>query len=411
MSKFLRDLLNAKEPLFTKSLRDFEHITGSKGVDVKLISEIHEKVHSATRSLGLDSNDTTDKELYYALIQKAREHNEHLALSLGTTNEAPISHIVPRLVDVADQAKIPKKAWLLKKSVAKELLRKMPPKKMMKHLGYRSIESMFKNENFGEIYTALRFSEGSDWLNKYDQLFEKNIKPSDFENRDIEILIMDHKKWVDLAESYVKKKKHNITHTKELGVIVVVPMKQTHMIGLTLKTLPLIFHYFNEIRLYSAFFKLKSTVGNFGKTISETLIADTGTGAIVSNHHIHWRVIQRYFGKLNEAHPEVFQPHVQPEDLHWRKAEEIMYEIDPELAYWKDLDYVARIAEDGNPLTFSLMDVSLSYSNKEHFENRYFYHFRESLWNEVFIRYMGEPALKQQILEQLDNDMIKPEAI
>ncbi len=411
MGSFLRDLLDAKEPLFTQSVRDLERITGRRGIDIKLIGEIHEKVHSATRGLGLDSNDTADKELYYALIQKVREHNEHLALSLGTTNEAPVSHIVPRLVEAANQAKVPKKAWLLKKSVAKDLLREMPPKKMMQHLGYRSIESMFKSENFGELYTALRFSEGPEWLNAYDELFAKRIQPSDFETRDIEIVVMDHKKWVTLAEHFVEKKKHNITHTKELGVIVVVPMQQTHMIGLPLKTLPLLFHYFNEVRLYSAFFKLKSTQAHFGQIISETLIADTGTGAQIANHHIHWRVIQRYFGKLSEDHPEAFEPHVQPEDLHWRKAEEALYEIDPELKFWQDLDYVARLGQDGLPITFNLMDVAFAYSNGEHFEDRYFYHFRESLWNELFIRYMGEPELKRQVLEQLDNDMIKPEEI
>lgn len=411
MGNFLRDLLDAKEPLFTHSLRDLEKIVGHKGVDLKLIGEIHEKFHSATRGLGLDSNDTADKELYYALIQKVREHNEHLALSLGTTNEAPVSHIVPRLVEAANQAKIPKKAWVLKKSVAKDLLRQMPPASMMKHLGYRSIESMFKNENFSEIYSALRFSEGPEWLNAYDELFAKNIQPSDFENRDIEIVVMDHKKWVDMAEHFVHKKLHNVTHTKELGTVIIVPMKQEKMIGLPLKTLSLIFHYVNEVRLYSAFFKLKSTQPHFGKTISETLIADVGTGAVVVGQHIHWRVIQRYLGRNHDEPIAMLQPHVQPEDLHWRKAEEVLYEIDPELKYWQDLDYVARLGEDKSPVTFNLMDVAFAYSNGEHFEDRYFYHFRESLWNEIFIRYMGEPQLKHQILEQLDNDMIKPEEI
>src|SRR5690606_151499 len=202
-------------------------------------------------------------------------------------------------------------------------------------------ESMFKNENFSELYTALRFSEGADWLNKYNELFMHKVQPSDFESRDIEIVVMDHDKWVDLAEKFVIKKLHNVTHTKELGVIVVVPMKQTLMKGLTLKTLPLLFHYIDEIRLYSSFFKLKSTEPHFGKTISETLIADTGTGATISNFHIHWRVIQRYFGKIHESPPEIFQPHVQPEDLHWRKAEESIYKISNELTFWKDMDYVA----------------------------------------------------------------------
>lgn len=411
MSKLLRDLLEAKEPLFTQSLRELEQLTGKKGIDTKLTAEIIEKTHGAIRSLGLDSNDIADKELFYALDQRVGEHNKHLATALGSSESAPVKELVPKLVAAVDQIKLNRSCWVLKKSVAKDLLREMPPKGMMKQLGYRSIESMFKNERFSELYTALRFSEGPEWLTKFDELFAKRIQPSDFETRDIEIVVMDHDKWVDLAEAFVKKKLHNVTHTKELGVIVVVPMKQNHMRGLTLKTLPLLFHYINEIRLYSAFFKLKSTSAHFGKVISETLIADTGTGAIIANHHIHWRVIQRYFGKIHESPPEIFQPHVQPEDLHWRKAEESLYELDPELKYWEDMDYVAMVGGDGKPVPFNLMDVSIGYSNQQDFELRNYYHMRESLWNEVFIRYMGESELKKQILQQLDNDMIKPEEI
>jgi hypothetical protein len=57
------------------------------------------------------------------------------------------------------------------------------------------------------------------------------------------------------------------------------------------------------------------------------------------------------------------------------------------------------------------MDLSLSYSNDIPYEDRYLYHFRESLWNEVFARYMGEKALEEQLLEKLDNAIIKPEIL
>jgi hypothetical protein len=57
------------------------------------------------------------------------------------------------------------------------------------------------------------------------------------------------------------------------------------------------------------------------------------------------------------------------------------------------------------------MDVSLAYSNGIAFEDRYLYHFRESLWNEVFARYMGEKVLEDQLLMKLDNAIIKPETL
>lgn len=412
MSKLLRDLLDATEPTFSLSLKKLEELSGRDNVDNKLAAEICEKVNASIRGLGLDPSDTTDRELYHALEERVRSHNIHLASALGTDEDAPIKQIVPKLVEAVEASDVPRRCWVLKKSVAKDLLREMPPKNMMKNLRYRSLESMLKNENFSELYAGLRFSEGADWLNTYNELFEKVVTPSDFEHRKVEIVVMDHSKWVDMAAGFVEKKLHNVTHTKELGVIIVVPMHQTHMRGLTLKTLPLLFHYINEIRLYSAFFKLKSTAPQFGKTITDTLIADVGSGAVLAGHNIHWRVIQRYLGRHKEdREPEAFEPHVQPEDLHWRKAEESLFAIDNELKFWEELDYVGRSAEDGDPVACNLFDVSFAYSNQETYEKRYFYHMRESLWNEIFMRYMGKANLAEQVLEQLDNDMIKPEEL
>lgn len=414
MSKLLSELLNAEEPLFTNAIRQLEKESGNPSADIRLASEIIGRVQLKTKELDLDPDDTTPEELYQALENRVRKDNDRiteelLKLPKDTTR---IRDLVPPIVEIAVESKVPKKCWALKRSVAKKLLRKMPPKQMMKTLGYRSIDSMLKNEPFDEMYTALRFSEGPEWLNEYNELF-KSVKPSDFEERDIHIVVMDHDKWVDLAEHYAEKKRHNVTHTKELGVIVVLPMRQEHMRGVPLKTLSLLFHYINEIRLYSAFFKLKSMHPKFGAEIVDTLIADPSNAAVMAGQHIHWRVIQRYFGKLDdERHPEAFQPHVQPEDLHWRRAEEALYDLDPDMEFWRDLDYVARPVRAGvDPVSLSLTDVAFAYSNEEPFAKRYVYHFRESLWNEVFMRYMGQETLEKQVLEQLDNDMIKPEEL
>ena len=39
-----------------------------------------------------------------------------------------------------------------------------------------AIDSMLKNEPFDEMYAALRFSEGAEWLNEYNKAFQ-TIKP------------------------------------------------------------------------------------------------------------------------------------------------------------------------------------------------------------------------------------------
>lgn len=410
MARVLRDLLDAEEPVFSLSLRQLEDASGKKATDVKLIAEIARKMQTGIAALGLDPKDTSGRELYRALLARIQADNLRVTQLIGGKDPDDVKQMVPLMVAAVNDMNINRQCWVLKHSVAKKLLQKMPPKQLMAHLGYRSIDSMLKNEDIDEIYTALRFSEGGEWLNEYNELF-KTVRPSDFETRDIRIIVMDHDKYVDLAEKFVLKKLHNITHTKEMGTIVVVPMHRQRMKGITLKSLPLIFHYINEIRLYSSFFKLKQVNKNFGETLVETLIADPGSASQMAGQHVHWRVIQRYFGKIkDEAHPEAFEPHVHPEDLHWRRAGEMLALLDPEMKFWQEVDYVAGMY-DGQPITFNLMDVSLSYSNSNGYDDRLYYHFRESLWNEIFMRYMGEKNLEDQILNQLDNDLITPESL
>jgi uncharacterized protein (TIGR00730 family) len=413
MAKFLRDLLDAEEPIFTESLRQLERASGRTGADTKLIGDIVGMAHENMREMGLNPAVATGEEVYRGLEARLESDIKRLVGIIGAdeNRSEEVRYLVPFMVKAANSVKFNRKVFVIKHESAKNLLRKMPPKALMEKLGYDDIEVMFAHEDFSELYTALRFSEGPEWLNKYDELFE-TVTPDDYEERDLKIVVMDHDKYVDLAAHFVQKKLHNVTHTKEMGVIVVTPMHAETMRGLVLKTLPLLFHYMNEVKLYSTFFKLKSKQPHFGKTVVATLVADPGDASQMVGKKIHWRVIQRYLGKHKEDNISMiaFEPHVQPEDLHWRRAEDLLYQLDPELKFWKDRDYVA-LNYDGFPVAFNLFDVSFGYSNRETYQNRYAYHFRESLWNEIFVRYMGFKNLASQVLEQLDNSMIAPEKL
>jgi hypothetical protein len=189
------------------------------------------------------------------------------------------------------------------------------------------------------------------------------------------------------------------------------PPSKANRTGLVTLDLALTLHYINEIRLYSSFFKLQQVKSDFSNIVIDTLNADRPEIAVMAGQRIHWRVIQRYFGKLkNEYHPEIFEPHVQPEDLHWRKAESVLFELDDQYGWWRDLDYIG-VMHQNQPVSLNLVDVATCYSNGFEYKDRLYFHFRESLWNELFERYMGEKTLEQQVLKQLDNDMIAPETI
>ena len=403
--------LQAKEPLFDHALHQLELRSHQKGVDVKLAAEIAEKAADRTKRLGLGEN-ATGPELYDALISQVAEHDAHLARAIGGAEPDNLAEMIPLIVKAAESAPLPKDGWFLKADVAKDMLRKHPPTRVMELLGYHLVSRLLEDENIFELFLALRFAESPEWLNNFDRQY-LDLKPTDFEHRRIRVVPFALSKWGDIAEHFIEKKRHNITHSKEMGAIAIMPMRAERMTGVTLKVMPLLFHYFNEVRLYSTFFKLMQSKQNFGAIVSDTLIADPAHVKLSDNTQIHWRVIQRYFGKLsNETHPEIFEPHVQPEDLHWRRAEDILYDVAPELEFWRELDYVAVLKGPANDaVTFNLMDLALGYSNGIRYEDRYLYHFREALWNEVFARYMGQKALETELLEKLDNAVIKPEVL
>lgn len=412
----LAELLAARRPLFDLSLEQLEEISGKQNLPLKLSGEIENKFDEfVKRECDLEAEEVSGEEIYKALMALIWEQNDlvlekYLKLKL----DAGLDEILTACVEFVQKLKLNKAVFRLKKEVAIKMLKRNPPKKILQHLGYNNVEELLEHEQLEEVYGALRFAEGDEWLAKFNLQY-RNLKPTDFTNGEIKVVKMPLK-WAGLTKKFIEKKRHNITHLKELGVVLVLETEDENLRhGIVLKALPLIVHYFYEIHLYSTFFKLKVRVtksANFGKLIAETILADPELDIKLGGRRIHWRVIQRYFGKLEDAnkHKEIFEPHLQPEDLHWDRAEEALGNAIPELMIWEDLDYVGRLYED-RPLSLNFMDLTLSFANKCRYGDHLFYHFRESLWNEIFARYMGQKALEKELLTKLNNALVAPERI
>lgn len=400
MGNVISNLLNAEEPKFSNLIKDLERTSANPSEDVRLMSEIIQSVRARTNQLGLDSSDTVGEELYYALLNKARLHDQHLAKHIGVDAEDHVDKIAKRIRSVILKSNTPISAWVIKKSVAKRLLHNIPPTKVMKLMNYTSIDSMTKRESMAEIMGVARLVETSAWLRKFNNQYS-SLTPVDFESRDIEIVIMSDERWGFLSEKLINNRSYSLTHLKELGFISVFAPKQDRIEGYTLSTMPIILHYINEIRLYSAYFKSQQVRSGFGKVVASTLNNDSYSFEI-SGKRLHWRVVQRHYGRPEHTnHPDVLQPHVQPEDLHWRRAEESLFKIDPELSFWKGLDYVGVVLNSNQPISFNLLDVSMNYYFALSYNDRIYSHMRASLWNELYIRYLGHKVFEEQVLNQL----------
>src|SRR2546423_1816593 len=82
----------------------------------------------------------------------------------------------------------------------------MLPKNVMKQLGYKSIDSLLKRENMGELFAALRFAESPTWLNKFIEGYS-SLGSGDFETRQINVITISGKRWGKTADAYVRKRR------------------------------------------------------------------------------------------------------------------------------------------------------------------------------------------------------------
>jgi len=403
MAHALSQLLDAHEPLFTMEMQDLERISGHASIDVKLIAEISQKVRVKIKELGLDPDDTTANELYHALQGLIKLHNEYLTKAIGCKLDSDLDSQCKAIKKAIDKLKIPKTCWVMKQSVAKKILKAYPPKKVMKYLGYKSIDSMIKREPITELYAACRVLETTSWQNNFIKSYKK-LTPSDFELREIKIIVLTKERWSDAAAPYVKASRSNITHLKELGAVIILPINVEYLKGAVISIMSLAIYYIGEIRSYSAFFKLHQVRPDFSTVIVDTILKDPPTRAKLAGKDMHWRIIQRHFGSTEHIQAELFEPHVQVEDLFWRKAEEVLYRLEPALKFWEDLDYVGSFRTE-TPVSFNMMDNAISYCNGLTFAKRSNNHLRQSLVNELYLRYLKQPTVEAVILEQLNDDL------
>ena len=128
-------------------------------------------------------------------------------------------------------------------------------------------------------------------------------------------------------------------------------------------------------------------------------------------------------------------PHVNPETIHWHKAENDISKLDaldPDLdfTFWRDLNFVGDYFRGGNKYSNGTIENKIVKENGE-IENlvsmnlidsvmslvkekemiKYLYHHQEALWNKIFIEYLGKEAMEKLIIENFYRGYIEKEEI
>jgi len=385
-------------------------LTGKKDVMSKIVEENEATIRNRLDFLGLGRK-ITAKQIYDALISKIEADNDELFKVLDSPS-ASISSDWQRVLEIAQNISDKQKGLFLKQEKAVELLKNQPPEKILQVLNYKNVDELLEKENIFEIFSALRFVEGNEWLNENFFKQYESLKPDDFEKREIEVLALPER-WVQIAQNFIKHKYHNISHLKELGIIYIIPLS-LNISGETMRNFSLIFHYFNEVKFYSELFeKFAGDANSFAKNLISLLRGDA-----IDEHlprpapgKTQWLIIQRYLAKDDENDWRLFEPHINPEAMHWERAEkmlvkagEVLNNFSADLAFWQNLnwigDYFGTEAGIDVLVSFNLIDTAMSLV-KEKELIKYLYHHQEALWNKIFTEYFNEEKIEEMMKENI----------
>ncbi|MBI2674166.1 MAG: hypothetical protein HYX22_00275 [Candidatus Yanofskybacteria bacterium] len=413
----LARILRVSPELLLNLDKKMSAISGQEGVIEDIANQNEILVSRTLTELGLNE-DSTAEEVYDSLVSQLVHLDRRLFEMLDKPDLAQMSVVCGKMCEMAFRIFTPPKGLFIKREKIAEFLDKYKPDNLLNYFGCKTAQELIDKEGFAPVVSALRFTQDQEWMHKFFSESYGSLAPDDFEERDVELIVLDQK-WLSVAEKFLEKKYHNISHLKEYGVIFVVPLPIDTQ-GETMRMFTLILHYLHEVPFYSGLFRKFMKDGDFIEKIQSLLRGDVieNEKLKIKNEKLMWLVIQRYLAKDDANDSRLFIPHVNPEAEHWFKAEEDLGRLSRmlgknesrlNLGYWTGLDFVGDFFKNKNGeevlVSFTLIDLIMSIVKKG--EIKYLYHQQEALWNKIFSEYMGRERMNLLIEENIITGFIK----
>ncbi len=366
----------------------FEHIMRKNAGLIKFVTDT---IH---KSRDMRSESITGS-LRQVIFEQEKRFFDFLQIIQGRDHFEKAANLARKIAQVG-------RGFFLKKEFAREILRARPPKNLLAYLHCKNVEEIFARHDITEAFSALRFVETDEWMHTTFAKVYSDFTPAQFEEREIEVRVLGPV-WREVAQKFVAKKHHNVSHLKEFGVIFLNPITE-NIPGKFLRDFALLLHYFHEIEFYSKLFRYYAPRKDFSSRLNSLLRGDVLNTMTVAPGQ--WLIVQRYLAKENPNDPRLFLPRVNPESLHWMRGERDLTLFRPKAGYldfsiWQNLDWVGGIFKDSHHevVSFDLEDnamslVSFMEGKHEHFN----YHQREALWTKLFIEYVGSEEKAEQLL-------------
>ena len=409
MTRFLSESLQAPEPSFRLGLKHLEKANEHPNTDIRYSAEVIQATRSKLHEFGLDGHDTTPAELYHAL--QARLHADDIRLvrklrTLAASRVSAQADVNDGIVSVLSDTTHEMRSYALKLPVLRSLLKKQPPKKILKLLGYRSLDSMLKHESAVQILAAAQLYEAVSWRQRFMEQY-KRLSSTDFEIRRMSVEQPRGQRWVSFTDQAVKDMKHTVVGFKELGAVVILPISDLAPRGSVTATVTLALHALNEVQAGSTYLKLCQVRPDFGTIVQTVALSEPQLQADDLDQPVPWHIVQRFYSRVQHAfNVELFESHISLHDMQWLDVEHIMSTIEPSFHVWKDTAYLGLL-HAGQTVSMNLVDVALNYCNQLPFERQLRHYFQQSLWHELLVRYLQPSTVERSVLAQLQPNFAK----
>lgn len=326
MTKVLSQLLGAREPDFRFGVIKLEKASGGQSHDIRLTSELLASSRLKLAALGLDPSDTSGLELFEALNQKLATSDKELQKVLKLEPLEPSF-----LEDFASSIKklsASNDCFALKSSAAKKIFKANPPKKAMKALGYRSLDSMLKHETLAGLYASTRICESHAWHKSFVDGYKK-LTPSDFETRPLAITPLASERWRTLATSFAQKNKHNLVYASEAGVLAILPLTSYPQGTLTAMFL-LSLEATNDVLATGSYLRLHQVRADFGRLVASAASQAPSVASPIAGQQLHWRTVHEFLANANAS----FEPQLSASELSLNRPENVLASLSPQLEFW-----------------------------------------------------------------------------
>ncbi len=389
--------------MFRLGLRHLEKANGHPNTDIRFSTEVMQASRAKLPELGLDGHDTTAEELYQALKVRLHADDKRLTRRLQTIAATHISveaDVNAGLIHSLRTAAEDSRTFAIKSSVLKTLLKKQPPKKALKQLGYRSLDSMLKHESAVMLLAAAWISEATSWRQRFMEQY-KQLRPSDFENRRLIIEQPTTDRWQAITSKALTESRHTVLSFKEAGALIVFPIPAHAPSGSVTATLSLALHELNEVKAASTFLKLCQVRGDFGIVVQTVALRQPQLTAEALDQAVPWHIIQRFYARTQHLfRDEIFEPHIELSDMSWHSVEATLAKIEPSFQFWEQTAHLGFLHQ-GRTVSLNLIDAALNYCNNLPFEQRIRSAFQQSVWHELLMRYLQPETVEQTVLAQL----------